>query len=79
MAALHSSSLLQKCLYRLAFAMPTALATSSMVMASKAFSPSRRQADWRMASSRAWCICSLNETLGGWVCMAYILNNTVKK
>src|SRR6218665_2107492 len=73
MAAVHSASLLPKCLYRLALAMPTALATSSMVIRSNAFSPSRRQADARIAASRAWYICALNETLGGIVSMAGIL------
>src|SRR6218665_1139856 len=73
MAAAHSASLLPKCLYRLALAMPTASATSSMVIRSNAFSPSRRQADARIAASRAWYICALNETLGGVVSMAGIL------
>src|SRR6218665_2010344 len=73
MAAVHSASLLPKCLYRLALEMPRALATSSMVIRSNAFSPSRRQADARIAASRAWYICALNETLGGTVSMAGIL------
>ena len=63
MAAAARSSLLEKCLYKLALAMPTLAATSSTVMASKPLSASRRLAMRMMASSRACSIWVLNETL----------------
>ena len=61
-AAAASSSLDVKCLYRLALAMPTSLATSSTVIRSKPFSASRRLTDATIASSRARSTCSRNET-----------------
>jgi len=65
MAAAARSSLLGKCLYRLALAIPTLAATSSTVMASKPFSASSRFTERMMASSRACSICFLKETLTG--------------
>ena len=44
--------------------MPTVAATSSTVMVSKPLMPSKRLVASTMASSRAWCICALNEGLG---------------
>ena len=64
MAAQASSSLLVKCLYRLALAMPTSAATSSTVMASKPFSDNKRLTDWMMAVSRAASIWTLKDFLG---------------
>ena len=64
MAAAARSSLLGKCLYRLALAMPTPAATSSTVIASKPFSASRRLTAWMMASSRTLSICALKDTRG---------------
>ena len=63
-AAQASSSLLLKCLYRLALAMPTSAATSSTVIASKPFSASSRLTDWMMAASRAASIWTLKDFLG---------------
>ena len=65
MAAQASSSLLVKCLYKLALAMPTSAATSSTVIASKPFSASNRLTDWMMAVSRAASIWTLKDFLGG--------------
>ena len=70
MAAAAKSSLLGKCLYRLALAMPTCAATSSTVMASKPFSASSRFTACTMASSRTCSMRCLKEDLG--VSMAFM-------
>ena len=65
MAAAAKSSLLGKCLYRLALAMPTLAATSSTVIASKPFSASSKFTAWMIAFSRACSICCLKDILTG--------------
>ena len=62
MPAAASCSLLEKCLYRLALAMPTLAATWSMVIRSKPFSANKRLAASTMAFSRACNIWVLNDT-----------------
>ncbi len=65
MAAHANSSLLLKCLYKLALAIPTSAATSSTVIASKPFSESNRFTEAVMASSLASNICVLKDFFTG--------------
>ena len=64
-AAQANASLLLKCLYKLALAIPTSAATSSTVIASNPFSASKRLTDSMMADSRASSIWTLKDFLAG--------------